>query len=193
MKNLSVVFIVLISLFVFSDYFAQGKIMHGMYKLGGDISFSTSNNETDLYDESRTSFYFSPTLAYLITDNLEIGGTIGFSYYETKEDVKATQYYDAQTSKYYGRSYFIGPTLRYYFVAGKIFPFVGVGFSYTTNKLSGDNKSESRMFNTSIGAEIFLSSEVAVEPFIRYYITNYGNGNYNTIGAGVGINYFIVR
>ncbi len=193
MKKLSVIFIVLISLFLSPYYFAQGKIMHGMYKLGGSISFSTSNSKTDYYDESQTRFYFTPSLAYLITDNLEIGGTIGFSYSETKEDVKATPYYDTHTYKYYGRDYSIGPTIRYYFDADKFFPFVGLGLSYSTNKLSGDNKSESRVFNASIGAEIFLSSSVAVEPYIRYNITNYGSGDYNTFIIGAGINYFIVE
>ncbi len=193
MKKLFVIFIVLISFFVSSNYFAQGKIMQGMYKLGGSITFSTGSSETDLYDESSMRFSFSPSLAYLITDNLEVGGTIGFIYYENKEDVKATNYYDAHTYKYYGRNYSIGPAIRYYFDAGKFFPFVELGFIYSTNKLSGDNKSESRIFNATIGSEIFLSSSVAVEPFLKYNIKNYGSGDYTTIGVGVGINYFIVE
>lgn len=193
MKKLFVISIVLVSLFVTSTYFAQGEIMQGMYKLGGTVSYSTSSHENDLYETTHSNIYFNPSLAYLITDNIEVGGILGFSYYESKEDVKATQQYDAQTYKYYGRNYSIGPTVRYYFDAGKFFPFIGFGFSYSTNKLSGDNKSESRAFNASVGADIFISSSVAVEPLIRYNLSNSGNGDYTIISVGVGINYFIVN
>ncbi len=190
MKNLSVLSIVLIILFANSTYFAQGKIAHGMYKIGGNVGFSSSSYENDYYKETTSNIYFTPSFSYLITDNLELGGNIGFQYYEDKSEPKNTQY--GHTQKYISRQYGIGPLVRYYFQGGKFFPFIGASFRYSTNKLSGDNKSESRYYSIFIGSEFFLSASVAVEPLIQYSITNYGQEDYKTISFGAGINYFIV-
>jgi len=191
MKNLSVVFIVLISLFVSSNYFAQGKIMHGMYKIGGNVGFSSTSSENDYEKETSLSVSISPTFSYLLTNNLEVGGNLGYNYSESKYEPKNTQY-GAHSYTYISRSYGIGPMVRYYFPAGSFFPFIGGSFRYYTNKLSGDNKSETRVYSVFIGAEFFISSSVAVEPLIQYSIANYGQQDHKGISVGVGINYFIV-
>ncbi len=191
MKKSIVLSIVLVSLFTTSALFAQGKITQGMYKLGGSIYFSSDRHETDYTKDTHTGFIFAPSFSYLITNNLEVGGNISFQYEEMKGEPKNTQYGHTSISIY--RYYGIGPMIRYYFRTGNLYPFLGGSFNYYTNKLSGDNKSESRTFTIFIGAEIFLSSGVAVEPLAKYGITNYSQGDeWKSFSFGVGINYFIV-
>ncbi|RJP73614.1 MAG: hypothetical protein C4539_01570 [Ignavibacteriales bacterium] len=191
MKKSIVISIVLVSLFATTGLFAQGKIYKGIYKLGGNIMFTSSNYETDFSKSTHTGFIFTPSLSYLITNNLEIGGNIGFKYEEMKSEPKNTQY--GHTSKFIDRNFGIGPMIRYYFNAGNFYPFIGGSYYYSTNKLSGDNKSEDRTYAVFIGAEIFLSSGVAVEPLAKYGITNYSQGDeWKSFSFGVGINYFIV-
>ncbi len=192
MKKSFVISVVLVSLFATSALFAQGKIAQGMYKLGGGILFSSGSYETDFSKSTHTGFAFAPSLSYLITNNLEIGGNINFQYEEFKSEAKNSQY--GYNTKVVDRQYGIGPMIRYYFNSGRFYPFLGGSFNYSTNRFSGDNKSETRTYAVFIGAEFFLSSAVAVEPIIKYELMNYSLGDdWKTFSIGVGINYFIVK
>ncbi|MCX6152099.1 MAG: outer membrane beta-barrel protein [Ignavibacteriales bacterium] len=190
MKKLLVISIILFLLSANSSFYAQGKISRSNYKLGGNVTFSSSSSEDDYHKYTALSFDAYPSFSFLITDHLEIGTSISFYYFEDKYEPKNGGGYN---QKYFSRNFGIGPMIRYYIQAGSIFPFVGAEFRYATNKLTGDNKEEGRDFSFYTGIDFFLSSSVAVEPIIKYTISNNQFYERNTFSVGVGINYFITK
>ena len=72
-----------------------------------------------------TRFSFAPVGYFFVMNNLGVGGTVQFSRY-------------AQ-SDYSSITFLIGPGARFYFRAGKLYPFVNASLSYGFSSWGDDN------------------------------------------------------
>jgi long-subunit fatty acid transport protein len=174
--------ILLFSISLNSNLFAQEALKKGCYSLGGSIEFQSSINESQIGDIKSFDFNFQPSLTYFIADNLSTGLSIGYSYWET------TIWNDKSIS----RTISFHPVVRYYFTGGKLIPFLEGGYIYS-NDLSGNEDKNS--FSFALGINYFLSKSVALEPYVEYQRSIYIDGDQKVDGffIGIRINYFIVN
>lgn len=169
---------------------AQDSISKGVYRISGTMGFSISGEEESYYKNSEKSFQLSGSLAYLITNQLEIGGAIGFNYYEHTYEYK----YDFSPMKHteYFSGIDIGPSLRYYFTTKGIIPFVEASASYSAAGNQGSsNKVEISSYSFSAGIDYFLARSLALEPYISYTKLFHKDDSRYVLFIGVGLNHFI--
>lgn len=187
---------------------AQNPIRRGTYTLSGDITYSREHTEingfnnyssgiTTTYsfstDYSRFTFY--PGFSLFVSDHILLGGSFHLSYQEFTFYQSGQYPYEGNSIS---RSVGIGPEVRYYLSGANPIFFQGswMGTMYSSSSRVDENEF-SNVLSLGIGADIFVSGSVAVEPLILYSNSNYHYGSEReTIGSwqfGVGINYFIPR
>ncbi len=182
------IFAAVFFLSVFSyQLYAQNPLKQGVYNLAGSISFSTAKNQAEHDEIKYSNFSFEPSFNYFILDNLMIGGSIGYEY-SWSEYVPKT----GPSSTSINRSFRIGPSARYYFDSSPIIPFVGVSAAYS--KYIGYDQ-EGKLFTFEAGINYFLSSSVALEPFVSYTSSSYDNPDQDIdqFMFGVRISYFVIK
>ena len=174
--------IILFSISLNSNLFAQEALKKGCYSLGGSIEFQSSTNESQIGDTKWLAFTFQPTLSYFFVDNLSTGLSIGYGYYEST----------IWNDKSINRTISFHPVIRYYFAGGKFTPFLEAGYIYS-NYLTGNEDANS--FSFASGINYFLSKSVALEPYIEYQRSIYIDGDQKVDGFFIGmrINYFIIN
>jgi hypothetical protein len=179
--------------------FAQvSPIDKGSMQLEGGIVFNSLSG--DLYensnDEGQTFFAVRPGAFYFVIPNLAVGAELDFSTWSQG---------DANTAEIG-----IGPKVLYAFdldksrteVKGKIYPFVGAAFIYTSITQNsgasgaGDVKSSMTRMSLGAGALYMISSAVAVSASVVYDIDKWSPDEGSSLdGAvlqfGVGIASFI--
>lgn len=176
--------LIAISFFVFvTNIFPQSALSKGSYTLGGNVGFSSTS--MDGSSESQSYFYFNPSCGYFFIDNFYTGLSLSYTH---------TSLGNA-TNNALG----IGPSIRYYFSAEKLNPFLGL--SYTYNKTTNGNYDYTNTnFMLSGGADYFVNSYFAIEGSINYSFINYkypqgyyiNNEAKGTIfNLGFGVKYFI--
>ena len=185
MKVKSVLLTVVLFLLLYSFSSAQDALKKGVYSLSGSISFSTSSN--DMLGETTNSdyFWFNPSGGYFIMDNLLIGGTINYMYDVTKFES------GGRTNTNYFRRVGIGPTIKYFFNGGTVFPFAAVSDSYFK---SIDGGQEGNSLTVNAGLDYFLSRSVALEPSVSYSYSTYNmpDQKINQFSVVIGISYYII-
>lgn len=128
-------------------------------EIGGSFGIETNKNETKVEDVTTTNsetFNFSimPSFMYYMTDNLAIGGHIGFNYEKDKvNDSKET-------------TFNIMPTIRYKKELGANFSwtpefYIGFGFGNYTRDLEDDKSIDESIFDMNVGIH-FARFEYAV-------------------------------
>ncbi|UZR95298.1 outer membrane beta-barrel protein [Chondrinema litorale] len=75
-------------LLIIISFSANAQLSKGLKQIGGSInaSHSKTNSEnpgyisSDIYDDSRTSFSFSPSFGFFIKDNISLSAGLGYNY-----------------------------------------------------------------------------------------------------------------
>jgi hypothetical protein len=178
---------------------AQNALKEGDYSLSGSISYShsknTFNNELSDYESKVDNFSFSPDFGFFIINNLLVGGNISFQYDEFNDKSTYRNFLGNPITieaKNIRRQLSLGPTIRYYFSGFNIFPFIEAAYNYSS-VLNSDQYGH--IFNFTGGINYFISTSVALEPFIGYSLSTYKNPDQdiNTFSLGIRVNYFIVK
>jgi len=180
MKTLSTI-VILMLLCSFS--FGQTPVDKGSILAGGSISI-TADSEGDADMSTRISF--APVGYFFIMNNLGVGGTIQLSRY-------------AQGDDYSTFTFLIGPGARFYFKAGKLFPFVAANLSYgITSYDYGYTDGSTGCFQITAGGgmDFFVSQNVAVEPTANLTFESFSPDRGDSVNSvrftiGVGISGFI--
>jgi outer membrane protein W len=160
----------------------SAQIKKGSWLVGGGLRLSQSSllSGTQFKYEST---YLTPEFGYFMTDRCMIGARTGMSFFAITTDNIAQQ-----TTKY--ESYLLEPYARLYFnLQHRFKPFYE--FSMTTSKAKSNNSPNSYNWNLSqfaigsrIGADYFLTDNIAIEGFINYSFYNklqYATGSETTI------------
>lgn len=199
MKSFKVIAVLILVFFSGSTLFSQSAIKKGNYTLSGSVSYSysklTMNSELSDYTLKVDNFSFSPAFGFFILDNLLVGGNISFNYNESNSQSTYRNILGnpiALENKNIRRYISLGPNIRYYFSSISFFPFIEIAYNYST-ELASDQYGH--IFNFTGGINYFISTSVALEPFVGYSIAAYKNPkeDINKFSAGIRVNYFIVR
>ena len=193
--------LVTISFLILSNsiLFSQAALDKGNYSLSGSVSYShsknTYNNELSDYESKVDNFSFSPDFGLFILNNLLVGGNISFQYNELNSKSTYRNLLGNPVTlegKNILRQLSLGPTIRYYFSGFKFFPFAEVAYNYSS-ALNSDQYGH--ILNFTGGLNYFISTSVALEPFIGYSLGTYKNPDQdiNTFSLGIRVNYFIVK
>ncbi len=148
----------------------------GSYSLSGSIQYSSSSMSDSYFSNNVGTLAITPQFTYFVANHFSLGGFI--SYYDISPNTSTAA---------------LGPLFRYYFYVKDVNPFLEASFNISI----GDHYTNVG-FGLKGGMEYFLSTSVAVEPFISYnYMTNSLATNVAfptttiTVNVGIGINYFI--
>lgn len=199
MKTLKIIVLLFLSILFNSVLFSQSAIKKGNYTLSGSVSYSysklTINSELSDYALKVDNFSFSPAFGFFILDNLLFGGNISFNYNESNSQSTYRNILGnpiTLENKNIRRYIALGPNIRYYFSSISFFPFIETAYNYST-ELASDQYGH--IFNFTGGINYFISTSVALEPFVGYSIAAYKNPkeDINEFSAGIRVNYFIVR
>ncbi|MEJ2545456.1 MAG: hypothetical protein P8Y99_15445 [Calditrichaceae bacterium] len=157
--------LIIFAVFIFaSNLIAQDDIGIGTYTLGGGISFTSSFEEDD--DETASRLSISPSCYFFVSKYLALGGSVFFAYDEDG-DLSST-------------SFGIGPGIKFYIHPHQKFK-INLGLEYLFQKTEFDDDSSypypvslnlDRTTTTwylsfTAGCDIFISRNVALEPYIN--------------------------
>ena len=152
----SIIFIV-VFLFIPNLTWSQSSIQKGTFSLGGNISFTSNYEESS--DLNSTIFIFNPRFDYFVINNLSFGLMLNFQ--------------NTSFAGHNNSSWGIGPWARYYFEVQPIKPFLGIGYSFAQQNSSiSDDKIKQNNIILSLGADYFLTNDVALETIISYTFMN---------------------
>lgn len=163
------------------DVFVSGAITFGSDKTG---------------DYKENSFEIAPQVGYFLTENIAIGGKLGFSSY--KEENNGEDWSDES-------GFTFGAFGRYYFTPANqfsLFAQLGVDYSSLEDKLSNNYKESELGFGLGAGLNYFVSSNFSIEAGVAVlgYSSNDNGGDgadkTNTLSFGgdwravtFGVNY----
>jgi hypothetical protein len=182
--------------------FAQ--IEKGNYSLGGGFGLSIGSSKSNNYQSNYKSAYFSPSINKFITNKWLIGFTPYLSNYSL-EGTYSGIFNQKSISKSRNGGYGLGLSSRYFlgnikkthfFVDASLY--FGKRFSdysYSSNSPTDTSyldKSTVFNYNLGIGANIFLNSEIALEPIFNYTKSFYSQEN-NANQVNLANYYFAVR
>ena len=178
------VIVVLMVFLIQSLLYAQSPISKGSISLGGSISYTSQSYENSEYTHS--TFIFNPKVGYFFIDNFYTA--LSLSYVHLKSG-------GGSNSDVYG----FGPTIRHYFDAGKIKPFMGLGYNYITQSNISDNGNYiTNEFIISTGMDFFIIDALALETSVNYSFTSYKFSGSRlppqeskVFRIDIGLNYFI--
>ena len=184
-KKLSLFVLLVICLTV--QQFAQNPFKRGVYTLGGSAEGSYSKGEWTGTTSESYMVRINPTFGYFINNNILVGGSFAFSYYEDKYSGS-----DGYTSKYISRYLTLGPSIRYYFNSESIIPFLEAEIQYL--KYLGTDE-DGILYGIKGGVNYFLSNAVALEPFLAFSMVKYFKSEERdkNFSVGVRVNYYITK
>lgn len=137
-------------------------------------------------DNKSSGFEVEPKIGFFVTENIAIGGKLGFSANKAENGVIDTVDRSALTVGAFGRYYFT-PSSDF-----SLFGELGVDYSSIDNKLS-NNKENEIGANLGLGLSYFVSNNFAIEATWAGlgYTSNDNGGNgaekTNTIGLGADL------
>ena len=147
MKTL-VVLLILVSVSVF----AQSPISKGTIMLNGNMYYSSQSY--DNLDITYSTLRINPQAGYFIIDNLALNLDLSYEKIDIGIDISR---------------YGIGPNLRYYFDLKKYFPFISMGYSFTSSSQDGsDYKQTGNQYILGAGISYLITKNVAVEASLNY-------------------------
>ena len=138
----------------------------GTIQVGGGIVMSSTATEDQ--DDIASQIMIMPQGYYFIIDHLAVGGHIQLSRYSRGNSASTT--------------FGIGPAAKYYFKAGKFYPFVGGGLSYNRTSWKNDDDASSDIDMSVFGGmDFFLAENVAVEPYANLNFNSSKYGDWDSI------------
>ena len=164
--------------FTTSSTFAQ--IAKGNYSVNGNVGLTANLQKNESYQNLTTAAVINPSVGKFITDKWFVSlqprlsaSTTRFGFGKLNASSQVNQRLNSQTLG-------LGINARYYFMNDKNTRFFGlIGLDASRNQYAiegtfgGDAQSKSTQtsYQIGVGADIFLNSEVALEPTFSY--TNY--------------------
>ena len=169
--------------FGFANAQEEGKGNGGFAK--GDVfvsgAFSIGSEKTG--DDKSNGFEIEPKVGYFVTENIAIGGKLGFASYKAEDTFGDTDDLSALT---------VGAFGRYYMTPASQFSLFGqLGFDYSTidDKLADVQENEFGL-NLGLGLSYFVSNNWSIEATwagLGYTSNdNGGNGAEKTNSFGLG-------
>jgi outer membrane protein len=173
--------------------FAQTPTDGQSVSINGTVNFSKEKLTTD--DDlnpfyKNTTISLNPQVGYFIIDNFSIGLLFSYRYHS----------YEDEDYEYSTEVLGVGPVIRYYLVSDKFSPFTTIGYTYATVFDDNDESDYgSNIWSIGLGLDYFVSSSIAVEGIISYFIA-YNESSFqdityksetNTFGIGIGLNLFL--
>lgn len=195
-------------LFVLVSLTTQAQISQGRWQVSADLSdFSYKVNDAN------TSFsgQLTPAIGYVLVQNLVAGVGLSLNHYSTS----TTTVFREHTS-----SIGASPYIRYYVGKASLKPFVGISYSFFTNKdtftiYGGAVESYSRTFSSNaltpaLGLAYFLNNRFALQASLHYVMymneaggpvglngpnTSFlpGRSNHQDLSLGLGIQFLLGR
>lgn len=117
-------------------------------------AFSIGSEKTG--DVKSTGFEIEPKFGYFVTDNIAIGGKLGYRSDKAENEIADTQDVTALTIGAFGRYYFT-PASQF-----SLFGQLGIDYSNVDDKLA-DSKSNEFGVNLGLGLSYFVSKNWAIE------------------------------
>jgi hypothetical protein len=158
----------------------------------GSISYTNSDSKTSysntptVYKSDGNSFSINvyPSVAWFVSDNLAVGGSVSISFYNSKSKSSNTGSASTSENTYNQPSFYIGPYARYYFGGGeKGMPFAQVNAQYGIyggKSKSSSSSGSSSETTTKPKGDWNAGLSFGYEHFVSQYIGLY---------ASVGVNY----
>jgi len=180
--------IVLSAVAILAFGFANAQESTGKGFSTGDvfISGSVGINSEKTGDQKESGFEISPKVGFFVTDNIAIGGRLGFSS-DKEENAAGVETLDESRLT-------VGVFGRYYFTPASdfsLFGQLGVDYSTVDNKLADAQENEIGA-NLGLGLSYFVSSNFAIEATwagLGYLSNdNGGDGAEKTNSFGLGAN-----
>jgi len=161
---------------------SQAQTSKGNLLLGGTANISSNSNE--IIDSNTFNLGINPNLGYFFIDDLAIGATVGFNYFNG--------------NNFSSTNIGIAPFIRYYFVSTDnhgIFGFAGFGISNINSKTgTSKDSSSSTNGNLGVGYVIFLNSSVGLEISASYsFYKMKDQPSSATIGLGLGFQIYFEK
>ncbi len=191
---------VFLGLFVIAAMSVNAQIEQGSLFFGGNLGFGTTGGSTDNISSGTTTsvdnsstFRFSliPQAGYMVTENIGAGLGIGYSFNKTTTPngiVGGTDPYDQITKT---GTFVIAPFARYYKgVSDKFYLYGEFGLPIrmgSTSDLKLNDKGDGTVdndvvdkyssfgFNLSLGADYFVTNNIALEAGINLFGMNYNS------------------
>ena len=163
----------------------KNYISKGQWLIGGNLSLYT----TDDFDDF--TFSFSPSGGYLITNKLALGLRTSFS------NTRIVDVDGENLGRHNAVS--LAPFARYYVSVNRFAPFAEVSYGGAWHKMESNfsgtpttSKDNSTFYSAGVGANYFLSKNVALEGALIYSktIDSYYDG---TVGFDLGLQFFLSR
>lgn len=151
------------------------------------ISGSVGIDSEKTGDVKSSGFEITPKVGFFVTENIAIGGKLGFSSYKAENAVTDTADQSAFTVGGFGRYYFT-PASDF-----SLFGELGIDYSSIDNKLA-DVKENEIGANLGLGLSYFVSSNFAIEAtwaglgFASNDNGGDGADKTNTFGLGANLN-----
>ena len=117
-------------------------------------AFSIGSEKTG--DDKSTGFEIEPKFGYFATENIAIGGKLGYASLKSEDALGDTQDLSALTVGVFGRYYFT-PVSQF-----SLFSELGVDYSNIDNKLADVQEKEIGI-NLGLGLSYFVSNDWAIE------------------------------
>ncbi len=181
--------LVLVFLFLSLHLVGFGQTEKGKVLLSGMIDLANSS----IRGSSQTRFNATPQVGFFAVDNLALGLGVGFKY----EPIGITM----NGNYLYQTTYGILPFARYYFLSGKIKPFLQAQGGYVStsqeNGFGGSFSSSGFGIAGQGGAAFFLSESVSLDLGLSYGMTSTSSSGsstsstVNTLGVNVGFSVYL--
>ena len=176
-----------------SIYFnsAKSQITKGNWMIGGNASFSFSNNDNESYNTKLNEINLLPNAGYFFVDKFAVGLRLGYYRGETK--VKSN--IGLPTNNFYKYStYSIGPYIRYYFLKSEKPYNILIEGSYQYGRSKNETNpasnsiSSTNIFSFSAGPVLYFNSSVGLEFLLNYStIASSSNNKSYKLGIGIGL------
>ncbi len=169
--------------FGFANAQEEGKGNGGFAK--GDVfvsgAFSIGSEKTG--DDKSSGFEIEPKVGYFVTENIAIGGKLGFASYKAEDTFGDTDDLSALTVGAFGR-YYMTPASQF-----SLFGQLGFDYSSIDDKLADVQENEIGL-NLGLGLSYFVSNNWSIEATwagLGYTSNdNGGNGAEKTNSFGLG-------
>ena len=169
--------------FGFANAQEEGKGNGGFAK--GDVfvsgAFSIGSEKTG--DDKSNGFEIEPKVGYFVTENIAIGGKLGFASYKAEDTFGDTDDLSALTVGAFGR-YYMTPASQF-----SLFGQLGFDYSSIDDKLADVQENEIGL-NLGLGLSYFVSNNWSIEATwagLGYTSNdNGGNGAEKTNSFGLG-------
>lgn len=143
--------------------FAQGDII-----VEGNLSFGTSTDEVDTYEEKNSNFNFNPKAGYFISDKFAVGIELGVG--SSKYEETDTGYSYEETANSFNGGVFA----RYYFLElGKRFKtYAEAGVGFGSEKWENDGEEVRKDTGFGVGVDLGINYFVTERFAINFGLTD---------------------